>query len=137
MGLCSWDTCWNGPSYMGRMRLPLRSTVHGRFLQLRIINFKRHHLRFLPPLFPRRIRSNASSSERLPRHPPNHYNLQRHLSFHLDTSNEPTDMDIDAYPRILRIHSNRLRIESEVTTARLGMGIRFLRPSYICELLGI
>jgi len=137
MGLCSWYTRRNGSSYMGWMRFPLRTTIHRRFLQPRIIYFKRNHLGIFPPLFPRCIRFSAPSKERMPRHSPNHYNLQRHLPVHPHTSLEPANMGSVPYPRFLGIHPDHLCLQSTFPTARLGMGFRFLRSSHFCELLGV
>jgi len=137
MGLCSWYTRRNGSSYMGRMRLPLRTTIHRRFLQFRIIYFKRNHLGVLPSLFPRCLRSNAPSKERMPRHSPNHHNIQCHLPVHPHTPHEPSDMGSVSYPRLLGIHSNHFRLQSTLSTTRLGMGFRFLRTGHFCELLGV
>ena len=137
MGLCSWYPRRNGSSYMGRMHLPLLTAIHRRFLQLRIIYLKRNHLGLLPSLFPRCIRFNALSKERMPRHSPNHHDLQCNLPLHPHTTHEPSDMGSVSYPRVFGIHSNHFRLQSTLTTTRLGMGFRFLRTRHLCELLGI
>ena len=137
MGLCSWYTRRNGSSYMGRMRFPIRTTIYRRFLQSRIIYFKRNHLGIFPPLFPRCIRFSAPSKERMPRHSPNHYNLQRHLLVHPHTPLEAANMGLVPHPRVFGIHSNHFRLQSTLSTTRLGMGFRFLWTGNFCELLGI
>ena len=137
MGLCSWYTCWNGSSDMGRMCLSFGFTFRLGLLKLRIIYFKRHHLGILPPLVPRRICFNPPSSKWVPRYSPNHYDIQCHLHVHPHTPHEPSDMGSVSYPRFLGVHSNHFRLQSTLTTTRLGMGFRFLRSGHLCELLGI
>ena len=137
MGLCSRYTRRNGSSHMGRMRFLIRTAIFGRFLQLRIIYFKRNHLRILPSLFPRCLRIDPPGKERMPRHSPNHFSLQRHLPLYPHTPHEPTNMGSVPYPRFRGIHSNHLCLQSTDTTARLGMGLRFLWPGHLRELLGI
>jgi len=137
MGLRSWYTRRDGSSNLGGMRLLIRTSILRRFLQLRIIYFKRNHLRIIPSLFPRCLRFNPPGKERMPRHSPNHLSLQCYLPVHPHTPHEPTDMGFVPYPGFRGIHPNHLCLQSTLTTARLGVGFRFIRSRHFCELLGI
>jgi len=137
MGLCSWYTCWNGSSDMGRMCLSFGFTFRLGLLKLRIIYFKRNHLGIVPPLVPRRICFNPPSSKWVPRYSPNHNDIQRHLPLHPHPPHEPTNMGPHAYSRIPRLYTNRFRIKPTLRTPRLGIRIRFFRSSDICGVLGV
>jgi hypothetical protein len=137
MGMCSWYTCRNDSSNMGRMRFPLSTAFRRRLIQFCIIVFKRYHLRFISPLLSRGIRPHASGSQWLPRYSPYHHHLQCYMPLRPYPSNATSDMGPYAYPRLPRIHPNRLRLESTLGTASVGICVFLVWSGHLCRLLGL